>query len=690
MYASRFASFGFVNVIGRGTLMKCPRTSLILAFILGVFLPGCNSVAPAPPTSNKEDIAEARAAFPARLQETRFRAWQTALEIVEIFERVPADQCPGVAALARDVRQTQLSLGASPERNLDRIDANGLVTRNPHFWRAALEISPSDGTLLLLQATLLASAGEIWRANRILIATTQVLPIPAGVRPYYLAQSYSLGSVILLSVRGTDIQTASKTQEAAIRLFEEALAFWPKNAVFLSELIDSRIRARLASVERVDREKVPSMIDAVLAEHRDEVDRLYALDPVSAAPYRGSWEARKKGRQLRALWSRLSGNESILGYKELGELGATLEAAEAYDLALVVYRLQVVARGFPSPSDGAAWRRLLPKLIGSEPAAALFAAVDRGELNVVELNQGTVPGVDQWKGDPAIHPLVMQQVQREIADLTFQIELLRDNPEAQVQALRQRGIQYSRAGLYEAALADLDTAMKISGREPILLIDEAVVQSAAERDEAAEQLLLEAERSPDSRPLASRERGIFRFGQGKFLEAWLALRTDARNDPKASYSAILAELAARRLGKTEREMIVSARRQLRPGSWPDLCLAFLAGKISDDALLREAQQGDSIEAAEKLCEAYFIVAQVALAAGNTAKGMDYLESCIDTGITGFVEFRLARAELKRLSPEREARTRQWEDKTPRDRPGPPRLKDKKPVEEELMDDVAPA
>lgn len=670
-------------------MKHCPRLSVISAAILIFVLSGCTSITPSSQVT-KEEVAEARAVFPARLLEARLRAWQTALEIVQVFERIPADQCPGVAGLIRDVRQTELAIGPSVSRNLDRIDANRLVTNNPNFWRASLEIAPNDGSLLLLQATLLASAGEIWRANRILIATTQILPLPSGSRPYYLAQSYGLGSVILLSVRSTDIEAASKNQEAAINLFEDALTLWPKNAVFLSELIDARIRARLGSTNRLDREKAPSLIEAVLTEHRDEVDRLFALDPVSAAPYRGTSEARKKGRALQALWSRLSGNESVLGYKELGQVAQALEEAHAFDLALVMYRLQSATRGFVSPGDEMIWRRVLPNLIGTRPTEVIFDAVERGDLNVVELNQGHVPGIDQWEGDPAIHPLVMQQAQREIADLTFQVELLSDDPEAQAQALHQRGIQNSRAGLYDAALADFDAAMKISGRQPVLLLDEAIVQASAEREDVAERLLAEAEKKEEGTAFASRERGIFRFGQGKFQEAWLALRADARNDPKASYSAIMAELAARRLGKSERSMVSRARQELRPGSWTDLCLAFLAGKISEDALLGEAQQGDSMEAAQKLCEAYFILAQVALAEGKHSKGVDLLESCIDTGITGFVEFRLARMELRRLSPEREKRTREWEDATPRDRPGSPKFKERTPAEEALLEYAVPA
>lgn len=665
------------------------RTWLVVV-LLGSGLWGCSTVVKPTPSSAKTEAEEARAAFPQRLLEARLRAWQTALEIVEAYEHIPADQCQGVAALTRDIRETEKLLGTPVAEHLDRIDANRLVTNNPNFWRAALEISPNDGSLLLLQATLLASAGEIWRANRILIATTQLLPIPHAIRPYYLAHSYGLGSVILLSVRSTEYPTADKNQQTLIHLFEEGLKFWPKNAVLLSELIDTRIRSRVAAARGLTREQMPALIEAALVECRENINQLYLLDPISAASYRGDPAARKKGRELRALWSRLADNDTVLAYKEIGELAQALEAADAPELALVLYRIQVVARGFPGPSDAAAWRRVLPKLIGPGATDALFAAADRGEINVVELNQGLSPGVEQWKGDPAIHPLVLQQVQREIADLTFQIELLKGNPDVEALALRQRGIQHSRAGLYELALEDLHAAMKLIGRQPVLLLDEAIVYAATGHDVEAESLLNEAEKNASGRTLASRERGLFRFGQGRFAEARDALRADVNRDAKASYSAIMAELAARRLGQSEGNMIGRARQEARPGSWPDLCLGFLSGKVSEDVLIREAQQGDSLEVAQKFCEAYFILAQVALAAGNQAKGLDYLESCIETGITGYVEFRLARIELKRLSPEREARTRQWEEKTPRDRPGPPRIKEKKSVEEELLDDTQPA
>lgn len=669
------------------------RATSLVALCLVVA--SCATVTPQPDAGsqlrNSAAVEEARAAFPARLAEVRLRAWHTALEIVDVYQHIPEDRCPGIAALVRDIRAVEWAVGPLGKPNLDAIGIDQLVTKNPHFWRAALEISPNDGSFLLLHATLLAAAGEIWRADRILTATTQLLPLPPSVRPYYLAQSYGLGSLILLSVRCTPDIPAHAPSAKAIATIQDALVLWPNNAVLLSELIDARIRARVSTLKRPSREELMAEIDKALMESHDEIERLFALDPVSAAPYRGNSDERKQGRQLRSLWSRLADSDAVLGHKEIGDLAQRLETAEAPELSLAMYRLQVVARGFPGPSDAAAWKRVLPKLIGSGETEELFAAADRGELNVVELNQETAPGVEEWKGDPAIHPLLIQQVQREIADLSFQVELLRDNPKAQADVLRQRGVQYSRAGLYDESLADLEAAMKSVGRTAPLLLEQSIVYSAMGRDADAERLLAEAEKSSrDGKVLASRERGIFLFGKARYGEALTALRSDVANDPEAVYSAILAELAARRIGKSELSLLKKVRQKSAPGSWPDVCLSFLSGHTTQDTLLKTAQQGDSLETAQKLCEAYFILAQVSLASGDRARGVDFLESCIDTGITGYVEFRLARIELKRLAPDREVRTRQWEDKAPSTRPGSEHPKDHEPAEEELMDETAPA
>ncbi|PTY03803.1 hypothetical protein DB347_21485 [Opitutaceae bacterium EW11] len=670
--------------------MNYTLATRILIFAAVLFA-GCSTAPVVSRPAEKKAAEDARAALAPRLMEARLRAWQTVLEITEVYEHVPADHCPGIAALVHDIREAQREVGSGASIQLDRLDGDRLVTRNPDFWRAAFEVAPTDGSLLLLHACLLASAGELWRADRILTAATQLVPLSSNVRPYYLAHSYGIGSLVLLSVRSTG--TLAGEPAEAVRQLESSLASWPKNAVALSELIDARVRARAASsggLGKVPREQLASVVEQGLRDASAEIERLFQVDPMMAAAYRGSSADRKQGRQLRALWTRMADEESVLGLKEIAELEAALEAAHAVELALVLQRVQVVVRGFPAPSDSVAWKRLLPQLIGSEATNELMATADRGELNVIELSQGQLPGVDEWKGDPAIHPLVMQQAQREMADLTFQIEMLREVPEAQAQALRQRGVLASRAGLYESALADLHAAMKLVGRQPTMLLDEAVVFGSSDRDAEAEKLLDELSRMPKGKPLAERERGILRFSQGQFEDAHARLRVEAAENAKEPYAAIMAELAARRVGRSEKRLVERARKHSASGSWPAVCLSFLAGACSDDVLLREAQEGDTLEVAQKLCEAYFILGQVSLASGDQKRGIDYLQSCIETGVTGFIEFRLARAELKRIAPEREASTHQWETSPARERPAQDRPKDKKSVEEELLGEQVPA
>ncbi len=585
----------------------------------------------------------------SRISEVRSGAWHTAIEITDVYEKISPERCPGIAALVVDIRAAQRRVGEGPSFDLSRFDVDRVVTHNPNFWRAALEVSPSDGSFSLLHATLLASAGEIWRAYRVLCATTQLLPISAEARPYYLAHLYGLGSLMATASRTGEIPTSDF---AAVSQLERGLAAWPKNAVLLHELVDLRMRLVLAEGMKLKKGNQGgrgfSEVQSNIKSYHAELERLFALDPIRAAPFRGNPSQRADAQRLNAQWAKMTDADNVLGYKEVRELGDLLESADIPDLALVLRRIEVVARGFPGPSDLAAWRRLLPKLIGAQATDALFSAVDRGDINVVDLDQNDPPSMEDWKGDPAIHPLVLQQVQREIGDLSFRIKVLTGNSPQQADSLQQRALLESRAGLYEAALSDVEKAISLVGRKPDLLLDEVGMYSALGYTERAEALLREVESTADGRRLALRERGLLRFGQGRYSEALEALRDDAKKDPRAIYSALIAELAARRVGGTQKELLQVANRQIPSGSWPDTCLAFLIGKISDEQLLIEAQRGDSLEIAQRLCEAYFILGETALASGERSKAIDLLESCIGTGITGYVEFRLARQELRRL------------------------------------------
>ena len=316
----------------------------------------------------------------------------------------------------------------------------------------------------------------------------------------------------------------------------------------------------------------------------------------------------------------------------------------------------MVARGFASPGDAITWRRLLPKLLDPAEADALLTAWSEGTITTVALS-GPEPEELEWTGDVATNPILRHQLDRELGERDFRIDMLRGQPVALAQAYRERGQLHGRAGRHEAALADFAAAARLPHRDPVLGMARAVVLGDLQRDEEAEAAFKEILRTRPDRERAELALGAFRFGQGRYEEARTHFRTEAQRDPATGRPAILADLSARRAGGTERRLVAKALEQVSPDSWDAHRLGYLQGGINEENLLRRAREGGELTVASQLSEAYFLLAQTSLASGDQASAVAHLESCISTGMTGMIEFRLARLELRRLAPDREARLR---------------------------------
>jgi lipoprotein NlpI len=658
------------------------RPWLALLLLPLALLAGCATVAPVAPGPTLSPSERAKVFLPD-LAEARQRSWRTALDIAAAYGQIPAGHCPGIAAFLRDfaVARRLVEEGGG-EPNLDLLDVNTLVTRNPNFWRASLEIAPHDGSFLLLHATLLASAGEIWRANRVLLATTQLLPLEARTRPLYLAHVYGLGAIIMDSVAGIDDHVRGADFDRVISVYREGLAVWPRNGLLLGGVIDVALQKRFAAEKGAapegDRREV--LIDEVLATMSVEIERLRAVDPVAAAAFHPDPEARRKGRELQRLWSRLGDSDVALGYKEVGELASALEESGAHELALVLQRLLVVARGFPTPGDFVTWRRVLPELVGGAAAAPVLAAWEGGQITSVAIT-GFAPDDDGWHGDPAINAILRQQIEREIAERTFRIDMLAGQDVLQARAHRERGVFFSRAGMHEEALKDFDAALRLLGRNPVVLVDKAVALGTAGREAEAEALLADVAARRDEAALATLELGVLRYGQGRYKEALERFREEARRRPEEGYPALLAELAARRLGDSERRLLERSLRRVDAASWVAACLRYLEGGLTAEELFQRAHEGGDLRVAEQLSEAHFVVAQAELAAGNLDRAIRELEACLSTGMSGMIEYRLARLELRRIAPEREARLRRDTDPAEEPRPRLPPTLEGAPADE---------
>jgi len=93
------------------------------------------------------------------------------------------------------------------------------------------------------------------------------------------------------------------------------------------------------------------------------------------------------------------------------------------------------------------------------------------------------------------------------------------------------------------------------------------------------------------------------------------------------------------------------RTQLTPNAWSNELVDFYLGTKNREQIFAAAKEGLSHpnEYAERLCEAYFYIAKIALQQGNNSDAANYFRLALATNIYDFVEHRYARIELARIN-----------------------------------------
>jgi lipoprotein NlpI len=114
----------------------------------------------------------------------------------------------------------------------------------------------------------------------------------------------------------------------------------------------------------------------------------------------------------------------------------------------------------------------------------------------------------------------------------------------------------------------------------------------------------------------------------------------------------MADLAARRSGTREVELLSRSASHALPGSWDEAGLNFLLGKITEEKLIDGTRRDSEFEMLQRQCEAYYWLAQVALGEQRRDDAVQWLQRCMNTGFAAYLEYWLARDELQRLAPEK--------------------------------------
>jgi tetratricopeptide (TPR) repeat protein len=225
-----------------------------------------------------------------------------------------------------------------------------------------------------------------------------------------------------------------------------------------------------------------------------------------------------------------------------------------------------------------------------------------------------------------------------------------------VAAYNNRGIAKHKRARYDEAIEDLTEALRIDPQHAPAYANRANVRKDIGDCSGAIYDFTQAVRFDPKDALSYRRRGHVYYDTGRWLDALRDLSKAVQLDSGArdeDYDLLRIWLITARLGKrSEANALLDGRLKSRTpgkiGDWyRNLCL-FLLGRISEDALIKAAEDPDLKKATEQKCEAYFYTGSLHIIEGDLEGGLRLLRLCVGTAVDSFTEYDSAVAEIESI------------------------------------------
>ncbi|MCF3650898.1 hypothetical protein [Synoicihabitans lomoniglobus] len=626
--------FAMLNPDQKRNRTLVPAIWILLAICSGWGLVGCATL-----PSKQDDLVAATAG------EVQTQAWENVQKLTSELGQLDARKHPGVGALVADLRRLANQVTAGTGDNYDAIDAAKLIKENPNYWRASLELAADDSTLAVLEVMVHAAAGDMEAASDLLELVRAGPLMEITLDEAVALQRRAIAAWGLNAPGLTIAMSRGLPPEEQWRPIKQAEAEYPDSPT--AALAVLRMRCDLAGIELTAEGEDQRMRDKILAAEPRAMAVLEEHQPLWAAIVKASGEAGDAARRIAEMIT--PDNTGILNFSEddLAKLVADFDRIGLPDWALRALRLQMGQRGETNAADMEALRQLLPSLIGEDAATQLVNDWEAGRIAQTVLH----PAVPEPTGTASrpIDPVVgghFERLRREMTALLVTGAPTDSEEEgAQIALARnQRTL-----GNFEAAETAL-AAFAARSNDKIALAQETLALAVARGDETEIAMAREALRRVDRKFKRSWFEAANAFVRaGQYREAADTFATGWKNDmadPKVrAFSALHAFGAATLAGETRTEMITDARLLVEEDAWIARLIGAQLGEVSREQLLAEAAEGRDYIATGQHCEAYFALA---FAPGQTPSGRQAdLESCVRTGMVGYIEYEFALAWLRR-------------------------------------------
>jgi lipoprotein NlpI len=204
-----------------------------------------------------------------------------------------------------------------------------------------------------------------------------------------------------------------------------------------------------------------------------------------------------------------------------------------------------------------------------------------------------------------------------MADLNTCLDMAPTNTQALVNRGRIKRILHD----YQGAIEDCDKALALNGRYAYAFVNKGYIQQEQSKNTASIENFRNAI-------------GIDESLVYPRLQIWAILCSDGKTKDATE------QLRAHAAGRFQTEL----------GKWSYQLESFLAGFITEQALLAAAEQSAITphDCSDQLCEATYYVGLKHLFAGEKEQATDLFRQCIATDAKDFIEYSLARSELGKI------------------------------------------
>jgi lipoprotein NlpI len=243
-------------------------------------------------------------------------------------------------------------------------------------------------------------------------------------------------------------------------------------------------------------------------------------------------------------------------------------------------------------------------------------------------------------------------VLREELELALATEVLKvagDGSPLAGPVLAKRALANNMLNHFDATLADVDKALPLSAQASELLYARGLaLLSLGRTDEAV--AAMRSAKEPGGRSFVTKGLGNAQYYLGRYADAEASFREAALESggEERDFALIWLYLSAQRNGGNGRDAIASFVDQTDSQRWPGAVVHYLAGRVSQDDLLRSARKDKQMERLN-LSEAWFYVGQQLLLTGDADGARRMFQRTIEIGALPYREHAFAQIELRRAA-----------------------------------------